>query len=273
MKLINLLLVAAGLASIYSCEKDKEDDEVVLLEGDIGYASSHSYMHSVNNDIISIAETAMAYGNGPLSTCANVTHNTAQKKLTIDFGISSCKGPDGRSRRGKIIVNYTGTWGAAGTSQTFTFDKYKIDDAGVYGSFTLANKGTNGDGQKYCTMTGKDTIVEYILLSDPEAGKSIFQEMNLTRTWVEGANTTGREDDVFAISGDAKIKGYKKEYSSIIRSPLKKTIECKFMSHGEIELNLPDIDTRFVDYGTGACDNKAEIIIKGKRVSVDVGDF
>ena len=44
-----------------------------------------------------------------ISTCAQRTYVSDTRTLTIDFGSTNCLCPDGRYRRGKIVVVFTGS--------------------------------------------------------------------------------------------------------------------------------------------------------------------
>src|ERR1043165_4780632 len=80
---------------------------------DTGYANDHAMAEQSFDDVQSIADKASAVSSGSSlgykSTnggCATVTKTPGT--ITVDFGPTDCTCRDGRKRRGKIIITYTG---------------------------------------------------------------------------------------------------------------------------------------------------------------------
>src|SRR5882724_12626176 len=86
-------------------------------------------------------------GTDSLPPCFTVTItqlSTANRfplRAVIDFG-SGCTGRDGRTRRGKITVTYSGRMILPGSSASTTFDGYFINDTKVEGTHTITNTST-----------------------------------------------------------------------------------------------------------------------------------
>jgi hypothetical protein len=96
---------------------------------DVGYASEQAVTEKTFNDVQTIADQASTVSNGAGlnyrtsgitgSGCATVS--SIPGTITINFGSSDCLCKDGRTRRGEIIVTYTGKYAASGSVHTITF--------------------------------------------------------------------------------------------------------------------------------------------------------
>ncbi|MDW8297567.1 MAG: hypothetical protein RMJ97_11855, partial [Raineya sp.] len=104
------------------------------------------------NDLDNIVSDVMIENNNNLRTtgedieertlrfrnCGTVTINTATKTIVIDFGTgTTCN--DGRTRRGKIIITYTGRYMTPGSVITTTTQDYFVNDVKVEGVKVVTN--------------------------------------------------------------------------------------------------------------------------------------
>jgi hypothetical protein len=180
-------------------------------------------------------------------------------QITIDFG-SGCLGRDGRTRKGRIMVVYTGPLGISGNSATATFDGYYLDNFKVEGAYKLSNTGIP-DKKSYTTQ------VINAKLSGPN-GNFIQWSSEKTITQVEGGATPFLAiDDVYNITGQASgsVSANSKyfQWSTAITAPLRKRFGCRWITQGALSLKKGNDAVAELDYGSGGCDNKASFKVNG----------
>ena len=181
-------------------------------------------------------------------------------QITIDFG-SGCTGRDGRIRKGKIIIVYTGHLAIPGNSAAATFDGYSLDNVKVEGTHKLTNTGTT-DKKSYTTqvITAK--------LSQAN-GNYVLWNSEKTVAQVEGGATPliGL-DDVYSITGQSngsvQIDGKYFQWSTAITTPLTKKFSCRWISRGTLTLKKGNDAVAVLDSGPGTCDNKASFSLNGQ---------
>lgn len=180
-------------------------------------------------------------------------------QVTIDFG-AGCLGRDGRTRKGKIIINYTGRLLAPGNSASTSFDGYSVNDIQVSGSYKITNTGTTA-ARSFSIEVSKAKLTK------PNGN---FTEWNSTRTITQVAGELTpliALDDVFSVSGEANgtVKRGDKIYqwSTRITESLVKRFNCPRIVRGAIELRKGNEVIAVLDYGTGVCDDKAAFTVNG----------
>jgi hypothetical protein len=180
-------------------------------------------------------------------------------KVVVDFG-AGCLCRDGRTRKGKIIVTYTGRLIVAGNSATVSFDGYAVNDIQVAGIYKITNTGTTG--ARSFTIE-----VSQAKLTKPNGNFTQWNSIK-TITQIDGGLTPLIAiDDVFSISGGANgsVKRGDRMYqwSTQITDPLIKRFNCFRIVKGMIELRKGNAAVAVLDYGTGVCDNKATLTVNG----------
>jgi hypothetical protein len=180
-------------------------------------------------------------------------------QITIDFG-SGCTGRDGRTRKGKIIVVYTGHLFISGNSATTIFDGYYLDNIKIEGTHKLTNTGTP-DKKSYTTQ------VINAKLSGP-AGNYIQWNSQKTISQIEGGSTPLIAlDDAYSITGQAggsaSLNNKYFQWSTAITAPLTKRFTCRWITVGALSLKKGNDAVAVLDYGVGTCDNKASFTVNG----------
>ncbi|OQP64855.1 hypothetical protein A3860_19060 [Niastella vici] len=180
-------------------------------------------------------------------------------QITIDFG-SGCIGKDGRTRKGRIIVLYTGHLGTSGNSATASFDGFYLDNIKVEGTYKLTNTGTTG--QKSYTIQ----IINAKLSNSN--GDYIQWSSEKTITQIEGGATPLLAlDDVYNITGGASgaVSAGNKyfQWSTVITAALRKKFGCRWITLGTLSLKKGNDAVAVLDYGPGTCDNKASFTVNG----------
>jgi hypothetical protein len=253
-------IALAGLLFTTSCNrKDKDKDY------DTEFAKDNASMEAIYNEVMDMADDASEKSTGDhlsqyktSSACAIITHDTLSmpRLITIDFGPVNCLCSDGRNRRGKILISYTGAYRDSGMVRTISFDQYAVNDRQILGNKTITNLGPNSAGQTHFAILLNGLMIK-------PSGDSMTRVANRIRTWVQGDTTMTRMDDVYEITGSTSGTNSFGSYTMIITQPLVKAIACDWISAGEFELQPSGRQMRTMNFGTGTCDNQATVTIGG----------
>lgn len=275
----SILVITAASMFMTSCKKKAADDS------DTDSARDNAYAESVFGDAANISDEAGQNGsianykgienNNLLSTCATVTLsnkvNTDKDTVTIDFGATNCVGNDGRSRRGQIIVYFTGKFKQIGSTHTITFNNYFVDNNGIVGTKTVTNNGKNTNGNMNWSISVNGTITL-------AAGGTITWTSTRGRELLAGWNTADSTitwlSSKWSITGSANgtnAKGV--TYTATIKSALVRDLTCtgagrRHFTKGTVDITPASKPTRTVDFGTGTCDDQATVTINGKTYNV-----
>ena len=257
---VAVFAVTIGSAAfLASCQKK---DKTVDATEETGYASEHSTAEKAYNDAESISDQASTLTSGSslgykttglTSACATVTRTTGS--ITVDFGATNCLCNDGRLRRGKILINYTGNYADSGSVRTITFDNYYQNDNNVAGTKTVTNMGHNSLGQPYFNVT----VNGIVTLS---GGGTITTNWVRVRTWTDGYATLGDfSDDKYTVSGTGTLTRASGAIVNIAiptATPLVFAAGCRWIEAGTMTYTLPSGLTRSINFGsTATCDNQA----------------
>ncbi|GAB4134666.1 MAG: hypothetical protein Fur0041_08160 [Bacteroidia bacterium] len=270
-------LTIAAFASLVltSCRRDEEDT-------DTNASSDNAFAEAMYNDVTNIADEAGYNGtvsnyrlgdpadNGLLSTCATVTFdslsNADQDTITINFGTTNCQGNDGRYRRGKIYVYYTGRYRDSASTHTITFDNYFVNDNQILGTKTVTNLGHNSAGHLVYDINVNGQI---ILASN---GGTIIWTSQRQREWVQGETTPLWNDDIYSITGSANGTSANGETFTVqITNPLIRNMAFGCRRHfvqGTFQITPQNKPMRTVDFGSGACDDIATVTINNRTYTI-----
>lgn len=260
-----LIAVAGMITMVSSCKKENEEPV-----NDTAYSQDDAFAEGIFDNVTTIVDEAYemstnnlksGYGDGIIiGPCATITLDTTvnPRELIIDFGDENCLCNDGRYRRGKIIVGFTGRYRMPGTVITTGFDDYYVNDNKVDGTKVVTNMGPNGNGHPYFLVD----IIGVITLNNNLG--TLSWNTSKTRTWIEGYNTWFLFDDVYLIEGEAdgiRVNGQTWERETI--NPLRVELSCRWIVSGTVELRPEGRPVRVLDYGDGDCDNIATVLING----------
>lgn len=263
-----LIILALGTSLIFNaCRKTTSSKD-----NDTETAKDNALGDFVYSDALNIADDASTVNSGDnlgsyktSSNCAVVTHDTLStpKTITIDFGLNNCLCNDGRNRRGKILVSYTGKYRDAGHIHTITFDNYFVNDNQVLGSKSVTNMGLNTLGQTYFNIVVNGLIIRATTLD------SVIWNSNRTRTWTQGESTMMRADDVYEITGNGSgQRANGTAYTMTITQALVRAVACSWIQSGKIDLQPANRPLRQIDFGTGGCDNQATVTINNVTYNI-----
>lgn len=264
-------LLVLSIAFISSCKKDRDDLD------DTTVASDNEQGETFSNDVMNIADNAAKTGSAGLRTsaaevayeslgqCATITHDTVAnpRMLTIDFGPVNCLCADGRNRRGKIIVTYTGRYFEAGAVKTMNFDNFYRNDNKLEGTRTITNNGLDSQGRMNWTVNAQNMKIT------KSNGKVHTWNSVRTRTMLSGNDTQNWNDDVYEITGTTTgVNANGVNYTADITKPLRRALSCRWIDSGTIEITPEGRVTRTVDFGNGNCDDQATVSVRKRTRNI-----
>ncbi|MBU3676234.1 MAG: hypothetical protein FGM54_03505 [Chitinophagaceae bacterium] len=266
-KLVFLAVVLIGFSTACVRERDTQIDmakDVVI--GDFVY--SDAFLMACDASTKSSGETLANYKT--TGYCAVLSHDTLSmpRQMVIDFGNVNCMCNDGRTRRGRILISYTGEHFAdSGNVITFNFENYFVNNSHIMGEQTVVHQGANLLEQPYFnqTVSGK------YLRADTSFKDTVRFNADRVITMVSGNGSPMWLDDAYEITGSASGRGMNNEYFAMnITKPLQRRVDCRYISGGKEDLQPQSKALRLMNYGEGDCDNQISIEINGKRYAFEL---
>ncbi|MCC6839281.1 MAG: hypothetical protein IT230_03905 [Flavobacteriales bacterium] len=261
-----ILLLFVALAS---CRK--EDDTPDTPSPDFTTAADHARALDYFSDMMDQVDAAAA-DNGLRDAeddCAPaVTIDTMAMPhtMTIDFGSVNCTAANGRTRRGMILVSFTGPYAAPGTVITITPQDYYVNDNLVQGTKTVTNMGLNADQVPWFTV-----VVDAIITAG-DGSWTTTHHADRVRTWTAGSGTLDPFDDAYKITGQGNgVNRNGLPYTAAITSPLHVQIGCPFITQGIVQVTPEGLPVRTIDFGDGTCDNLAVFTVGGFSITIILG--
>ena len=69
-------------------------------------------------------------------------------------------------------------------------------------------------------------------------------------------------DDIYLIRGNYNgVNRSGLSFNSLITTPIRKELSCKWPVSGVLEITPQNLQTRVIDFGSGACDNDALVSV------------
>jgi hypothetical protein len=214
-----------------------------------------------------------------LPDCAIVTKDSINKVLTIDFG-DGCKGPRGKLRKGKIIINYNGDMEAKIVARVISFSEYFVDGKKIGGIIKLTKSFENESANLISERTLKDFTVT------SADGNVMKTNGTHTREWLEGYGDDDENNNVVRLSGfmqgvSTKGRAFKNEIVTPVILSYSCASEGGFLRvAGTVKMAVGKLDEngdkkgflRVVDYGDGSCDKEFTVTVFGKEKVVTKKD-
>lgn len=265
------LLLMSVVFLVSSCDtNDAPEPDVSVIEEDAEATMAFEDLDNLTLTVLSnsgfSARTTREIPAGDICEGALVNVDEENKMITVDFG-DGCTSPSGVTRKGIVMLSYTGNLLFNGAKIITTFDGYEVDGLKVEGTRTITNQG--GDLET-------NTINLEVKVQNGKV------------TWSDGTSVSFNSDQVRAVKlgtqGDyqATINGTASgtsrggyEYTSSITDELVYTKSCiesgvSSALSGMVAFQFRGIEAS-VDYGNGECDNMATINYPGgsKQVTLD----
>ncbi len=279
-----------GLLTLSACE-DRLDFTEADSENVEDEAATDSYFEDTD-DMATLAVSAEggslngSRSNGRMGVrpndkrfdCATVTFEFADDNsveiphgyITIDFG-DGCTDPRGNERKGIIRVEFKGRRFIPGSTIITTLVGYEINGVKLEGVRTVSNiSGSTEENPKFniTLVGGKATWT-----STSGELMEATREVNRTREWVRASNPA---NDQWIVTGTAAgVNRNGRVYEMDITKPMVYKRECALSDRvfiaveGTKEL-IVDGKKITIDYGDGTCDRLVTITINGESKEVRV---
>ena len=258
-----------------NCKKTTEDDPTSVVQdntlaeqtfADVKSISDQASSGSLQTFKVTDTYTGQTIESTVLGSCATITLDTisATRTITINFGTTDCPCNDGKYRKGKINVSYTGRYRDPGTVIKITFDGYYVNDNYVDNSSTkqITNNGRDSNGYLKYTIVDNAKIIT-------SNSRTIIWSSTRTNEWIAGEKTLIWSDDEYLISGNATgINGNGKAWSINITKALDYKLSCRWITSGTVDIVITGRPTITLDYGSGACDDLATATYNGKVYNI-----
>lgn len=195
--------------------------------------------------------------------CAQIQQHNSED-FTLDFGIN-CFGEDARIRSGKWFM-HSNTFSTVDASRgnhliQIDFDDYEVHKFFVKGSMVFE---FNNQTPNKIFYLKADNV--QITLRNNEV---IYWTANQTFTQTKGQNSIYLNDGAIAFEDDVyQIEGYSfyrdsnnNKYENTIIKPLEKKLNCRWITSGNMSLDIGAKEKQLLDFGDSSCDNTTIISI------------
>lgn len=262
------LIPVIALAVLAGCDRNTPDTDIYVgLDNGIADGSYQDMMNVVSQQAAATGFSGLTSGieyarvNDCPVTSFSEPFGTFPNTMTIDFG-DACTGYLGIERSGKIIATFTGPYATEGTTITITPDNYFVNGNKVEGVKTITNDGLSDAGNPIFSVVVNDGLITLA------SGETISWNSSRSREWTAGSGTPEIEDDVYSIAdgmaAEFAAEGINRNgtpFTAHIAEPLIRSLDCRWMLSGVLEVTPEGFETRELNYGTGDCDNAATLTI------------
>lgn len=185
--------------------------------------------------------------------------NTYPKTVTIDFGDGEIC-PDGKFRKGKIVMHFTGPIRRPGSVLTITLVDFQVGRAKIEGTKVITNLSENGNIKFSVQVTGGKVTFPN--------GRGYTHERLKYVKQIEGGDTDEILDDVYSIEGRSETK-FNNGVVIVLNTEtaLIKKVICPWISAGTLKIKVNNREF-LLDYAypnNGDCDNKALLTWESKQ--------
>ncbi len=274
MKMSKLIFSSALMMGVVftNCTKDESTDNQAATQQMVAASEDNSTAEDLYQNVDDQVDVIVEARGGGGSDCPTVTVDPSwdafPRTVTIDFGTDGCTGPDGRIRKGQIVVVQTAEWWVPAAERTTTFLDFSVDGAQLEGTATLVNQGYDANGNITLTRTVANAKITF-----PNDDVTTWESQQQL-TQIEGGGTPLiLLDNVFEFTSNSSgINRNGEAFTVETIEPLVKSKLCPWIVSGIIQLDVAG-KTLKLNYGTGNCDkfgtltlpNGAEMIIEIRR--------
>jgi hypothetical protein len=193
-------------------------------------------------------------------SCATRTYDYAARTLTVDFGSTNCLCPDGRYRRGQILVRFTTDVLTRRAGAVVTRANYFVNDNQHTATRTFTDIGAG-------SFTVDVTNASIIRANN---GGTHSWTANWAFNRTAGYGTPQVSDDAYSVTGSANGTNRRNVgYNTTIQTPLVKSASCfKYFTSGVMSITNTNSKTMLLDYGNGTCDNTATVTVNGRTKTI-----
>jgi len=280
----SLAMAVLSTALVFSSCKKKEKDD-----NDTSAAEDHTVAETQSNDVVNIGNQA-SYGSmstykmgqqaqeNIYTVCATITSYTTNSAdndtLVVNFG-AGCTGNDGRTRSGILQYIYTAGLHYRDSSNVIsvTSNNYVVDGNTInITSKTIKNLGHITGGKLTWADDANITI-------NKANGKTITWTSSKTKVLLAGEQPNNAPIDwahaqvaIYGTASGTSANGETFTANIAQATWLVRNFNCtsyrKFFVSGELDFTPGSKPTRYINFGTGACDNLATVTINGNIYNI-----
>jgi len=280
----SLAMAVLSTALVFSSCKKKEKDD-----NDTSAAEDHTVAETQSNDVVNIGNQA-SYGSmstykmgqqaqeNIYTVCATITSYTTNSAdndtLVVNFG-AGCTGNDGRTRSGILQYIYTAGLHYRDSSNVIsvTSNNYVVDGNTInITSKTIKNLGHITGGKLTWADDANITI-------NKANGKTITWTSSKTKVLLAGEQPNNAPIDwahaqvaIYGTASGTSANGETFTANIAQATWLVRNFNCtsyrKFFVSGELDFTPGSKPTRYINFGTGACDNLATVTINGNVYNI-----
>jgi len=266
----SLFTLVSLILLLYACK----DEDVINTPELINTQSCQDHLTAENifSDVGRIIEEGMR-DNGQNKGCPNYilidSDSSDSGVLIIDFGDNDCL-YNGKLRKGKINISYSGKYRDSSSVVTSSFDNYYVNGMLVQGERIITNQGTNNNGNLYFKIKVNNASIS-------THNGTINWNCDIIKEWTKGANTyTDNSDDEYYIIGNANGNGTNgNDFTAIITDTLNIDYSCLpncIIKNGIAEIYPQGYSKRIINYGETLCDCNVDIIIKEDKYPIVINN-
>jgi hypothetical protein len=265
-----VVLLLSG-SSCRKSDRNKDNDLQSARDISLAYAGWNDLNRQLNVFAGSLPDLNPAPGPYVNTACGTVSvtpalpNPTFPKVATINYGNVNCTGPDGAVRKGMIVATFTGNYRDSLTVITITPSNYYFNGFKIDGTFTITNKGRNAAGNPVFTDNAANVVYTY------PSGKTVSWNSTQTREMTQGSTTPDIFDDIYQLNGTGVATGSEATLiNTYISQPIVFSLDCPWIKSGTLYVDPVNLGNRYINFGTGNCDNKATVWIFGANYSLDL---
>ena len=250
--------------SSLSIEEAQEITEIDDTSENINEIIESTYLKIASSDFFKSSDYKNQLDNRFLSDCVLISKEVKNGyvEVILDYG-EGCITKKQLEAKGKIIIHLDPNVDTRSVILTYSFDDFYINDKRIEGSVEKKRSRLNDQGNPESQINKNIKIIW-------EDGAYVTIEGVRTREWIDGKDNNLWGDNVFSITGNWIItKKNGSVFTSTIMEPLIRTLACRFIVSGVVEIKKVDTNSQ-LDYGDGGCDDKATVTKDGRSYEIQI---
>lgn len=265
-----ILLLSILSVIFYACKEEDVINTPALTSTQA--TQDHLTAENIFNDVGNIVEVGFDE-NGQSKACPDYTlmntNTTDIDTLIINFGPSNCLN-NGKLRKGRIIVTYTGKYRDSLSIITTTFDNYHVNNNLVQGERIVTNEGRDSVGNICFKIEVNNASVN-------TSNGVINWNSQRKRVWITGSGSFDRKDDIYKVSGNANGNSANGNHFTMeITEDLYVDMSCLeetncVITSGTGKISPDGYPDRIINYGDSVCDCNFDILINEITYPIVVG--
>ncbi|MFN3998852.1 hypothetical protein [Algoriphagus sp.] len=267
------VLAIVGLFLFASCEKEDAMPSAQFNETE--ETSQEVDLNSVMEDVDEVTLSGFQRSGFANRTLVSMEEDLCEKvniewfpnlkKMIIDFG-AGCTSPRGVTRKGKMIVTYTGRYWTPGSVITTTFENFYVNDRKIEGIRVVKNEGFN-EREKFFSFR---ITMERGKITWPDRTFRTVESRHVRHIFLPN----GDRGIVYKVLGGSKGKNRMgNDYLIEIKSPLIYMERCirsgiRVPSAGILSLKIPSREEMIIDFGREVCNMEVTITRGGETKTI-----